>query len=132
RGQVDSPQTFRAAMQHSPHAFYQGYVDAEHIAAFTTCWCLGPGTEVAVGDVRSERVDPDDLASVLDPAGGLITNWNEPLVSGPAGEFVAPEWSSWYQRFQQVPVHSPTSAVAAMNEEATRWSSGEDRWSFRD
>ena len=53
----------------------------------------------------------------------MITNWNEPL-STVGGEFVPPApgtfRNDWYEAFNSVPVHTPTSLVASMNDMATR------------
>jgi hypothetical protein len=64
-----------------------------------------------------------ELPSATDPPNGVITNWNEPLVSL-AGDFVPPAPDDfrrpWFDAFDGVAVHTPTSMVASMNGEAAK------------
>lgn len=128
RGIVDAsttgPEAFRAAMQRTPQSFNVGYVDGEHIAAFRTCACVQPSPDGRpVDDPATLLVPTTDLASTVDPPGGVITNWNEYLVTD-GGDFVPPEEGAfrreWFDAFDRVAVHSPTSMVSAMNGEAAK------------
>lgn len=125
RGEARGPVAFRAAMQRSPQAFYAGYVDDEHIAAFGTCWCARRSADGRpVLDQQELLVPVADLPSTVDPTNGVITNWNEPLVT-PGGDFEPPALEEfrgdWFEVFDRVPVHTRRSLVGAMNDMATRW-----------
>ena len=127
-GHVDGPEAFRSAMQQSPASFTFGYVDSENIAAFATCWCVDiSGRSLQSWASGGTLIDPELLPSTVNPPGGLITNWNEQL-NTPGGDFSPPRagsrGSSWFQTFDSVRVHTPTSMVSSMNLEATRNASG--------
>lgn len=124
QGVLDGPEEFRAAMQRSPQSFNIGYVDDEHIAAFRTCFCVRPPDDARpVSDPDELLVPVAEQAWTLDPPNGVITNWNEFLVTDDA-DFVPPAPGEfrheWFDAFDRVPVHSPTSMVAAMNGEAVK------------
>jgi hypothetical protein len=128
RSAGSGPEAFRAAMQRTPQAFNVGYVDDSHIAAFRTCACVtAPADGRPVADPSSLLVPVEQQAAVLDPPGGVITNWNEYLEADgrdfepPApGEFRR----EWFEAFDRVQVHDTTSMVAAMNGEAAKESFG--------
>ena len=69
------------------------------------------------------RVPVSQQAWAVDPPNGVITNWNEYLVTE-NGDFVPPVEEdyrfAWFDAFDRVPTHTPTSMVAAMNGEATK------------
>lgn len=121
---VDGPQDFRAAMQRTPQAFNVGYVDDQHIAAFRTCFCVEPPLDAQpVSDSSDLLVPVAEQAWTVDPENGVITNWNEFLMTAD-GEFVPPGEGEfrrdWFDAFDRVATHSPTSMVAAMNGEAAK------------
>jgi hypothetical protein len=127
-GHTRGPDQFRTTMQTSPQAFNFGYVDAGHIAAFQTCWCMDPATLTEpVTNPGDFVIASDTLPTTVDTPNGVITNWNEPL-NTVDGEFVPPASgelrNDWYEAFNSVPVHTPTSLVASMNDIATRDTSG--------
>jgi len=128
QGDVDGPGAFRSAMQRTPQAFNVGYVDDEHIAAFRTCACVTvPADAQPVADPASLLVPVSEQAWTVDPPNGVITNWNEFLITD-QGDFVPPEEfqfrREWFDAFDSVAVHTPTSMVAAMNGEAVKGSFG--------
>ena len=128
QGAVDGPDEFRAALQRTPQSFNVGYVDDEHIAAFRTCFCVDlPADSQPVDDPSDLLVPVSEQAWTVDPDNGVITNWNEFLVTD-AGEFVPPAEGEfrreWFDAFDRVAVHTPTSMVAAMNGEAVKESFG--------
>ena len=133
RGQARGPEKFREAMQLSPQAFYAGYVDAEHIAAFQTCSCVGPNAGPTPVARHDDLVVPmNALPSALDPENGIITNWNEPMRTTEDGNWIPPDpWASrrdWFEAFDAVAVHTVPSLVGAMNDLATRWGGGTTRF----
>ena len=128
QGTVDGPEEFRAALQRSPQSFNVGYVDDEHIAAFRTCFCVeSPADSHPVADPASMLVPVSEHASTVDPPNGVITNWNEFLVAD-GDDFVPPGQGEfrheWFDAFDRVAQHDPTSMVAAMNGEAAKESFG--------
>lgn len=128
QGDVDGPASFRSAMQRSPQAFNVGYVDDEHIAAFRTCACVTvPPDARPVADPSTLLVPVSEQAWTVDPPNGVITNWNEQLLTD-EGDFVPPQEGEfrreWFDAFDAVAVHTPTSMVAAMNGEATKGAFG--------
>ncbi len=128
QGTVDGPEAFRAALQRTPQSFNVGYVDDEHIAAFRTCFCVeAPADAQPVADPEDLRVPVAEQASTVDPPNGVITNWNEFLVTD-SGDFVPPAEGEyrfeWFDAFDRVAQHTPTSMVAAMNGEAVKESFG--------
>lgn len=131
--QVSGPSEFRQSVQRSPQAYNVGFVDSAHIAAFRTCWCVAPNVgPTDVQDWSSIVVPVDGLPSTVDPAGGIVTNWNEPLVTTAAGDWVPPAPGEyrreWYEAFNRTTVHSVASLAGAMNGEATRWTLGNVRF----
>ncbi|HMS14570.1 MAG TPA: penicillin acylase family protein [Microthrixaceae bacterium] len=123
-GAVAGPQAFRSALQRTPQSFNVGYIDAAHIAAFRTCSCVtSPADSKPVADPDVLRVPVSQQAWAVDPPNGVITNWNEYLVTE-NGDFVPPVEEdyrfAWFDAFDRVPTHTPTSMVAAMNGEATK------------
>jgi hypothetical protein len=128
QGPVDGPETFRAAMQRTPQAFNVGYVDDEHIAAFQTCFCVTPPADARPAADPASLLQPVSAQpSTVDPPNGVITNWNEPLVTDD-GDFVPPAEGEfrreWFDAFDAIAQHSPTSMVAAMNGEAVKGAFG--------
>lgn len=124
QGAVDGPEEFRAALQRTPQSFNVGYVDDEHIAAFRTCFCVeSPSDSRPVDDPDSLLVPVSEQAWTVDPPNGVITNWNEFLVTD-GGDFVAPAEGEfrheWFDAFDRIADHTPTSMAAAMNGEATK------------
>lgn len=123
------PDGFRRVMQQSPQAFYAGYVDSEHIAGFRTCWCAtAPEDGVPTVDPLDLLAPASEHPSTVDPPNGVITNWNEPMVT-PGGDFAPPSaeatWArDWFDAFDAVDVHTTASLVGAMNGEATKSTSG--------
>jgi hypothetical protein len=80
-----------------------------------------------VEDLSTLLAPVAEQAWTVDPPNGVITNWNEYLVTD-QGDFVPPAEDefrrAWFDAFDDVAVHTPTSMVAAMNGEATKESFG--------
>ncbi len=136
-GQTDGPDQFRQALQQSPQAFNVGYVDSQHISAFLTCWCVDGATFTEpTTDPVAAVIPAADLPRTLDPANGVVTNWNETLRTTPGGEFLPPDPGEfrrdWFDAFDAVPVHTTASLVGAMNAQATDGSDPSARTSFFD
>lgn len=105
-----------------------GYIDADHVAAFQTCWCVEPRADgQPVDDLSTLRVPIADLPSTVDPPNGVVTNWNEQMVTS-GGDFVPPPngafRNDWFEAFNAHPTLSPATLVGAMNGMATKGLSG--------
>lgn len=140
-GSVDSPQTFLAAADKIEFTFNWFYVDASHVAFFSSgrLPVRAPGTNPTlptVGDGRYEWrgfLPASAHPQAVDPAGEELVNWNN---------LPAPGWGAASDDWDEGPVDhvllltdgitgdrtTPASLVSAMNRAATQDPEGALVW----
>jgi acyl-homoserine lactone acylase PvdQ len=137
-GQVDDPESFFDAAALTPQTFNSFYIDNRHIAMYTSGLLplRGPHVDPGLPTVGTGKYEWRGFLADhkhphgVDPAGGLITNWN----NGPAPGFGAAD-DDWGRngsahrvdllnhnlgRLQRNGQWTLTSVVAAMNAAATQ------------